>query len=119
MRAHFELLAALLVHVRRAIDRELLDAGRQRNRATHLSAGALGRVHDLPRRCIEDSMVERLEPDADILAVHLSFLSSPLVPAKAGTQGPITNVSVKLGPRLRGGERSFAYSMMLATTPAP
>jgi hypothetical protein len=32
VRAHFELLAALLVDVRRAVDGELLDAGRQRNR---------------------------------------------------------------------------------------
>src|SRR6185312_14215607 len=38
-----------------------------------LSAGALGRVHDLARRRIEDAVIERLEPDPDILAVHFRF----------------------------------------------
>jgi hypothetical protein len=39
-------------------------------------AGALRRVDDLARRRIEDAMIERLEPDADILAVHVqSFVS--------------------------------------------
>src|SRR5882757_4910255 len=32
VRTHLELLAALLVDVRRAVDREFLDPGRQRNR---------------------------------------------------------------------------------------
>src|ERR1700732_404860 len=74
MRAHFELLAALLVDVRRAVDGELLDLGRQRDRPTHLRARALGGRHDLARRGIEDTMVVCLEPDADILAVHRSCL---------------------------------------------
>src|SRR6516225_5752784 len=70
MRAHLELLAALLVDVRRPVDRELLDPGRQRNRAAHLRASALGGRPDLARRRIEDAVIERLEPDPDILAVH-------------------------------------------------
>ena len=73
MSAHLELLAALLVDVRRAVDRKFLDSGRQRNRATDLRTGALGRVHDLARRRIEDAVIERLEPDPDILAVHFRF----------------------------------------------
>src|SRR5262249_37101661 len=68
--AHLELLAALLVDVRRTVDRELLDPGRQRNRAPHLRTGALGGGDDLARRRIEDAVIERLEPDPDILAVH-------------------------------------------------
>ena len=84
MRAHLELLAALLVDVRRAVHRELLDPRRQRDRPTDLRAGALGRVHDLARRRIEDAVIERLEPDPDILAVHflisLSVMAG-LVPA--------------------------------------
>src|SRR5262249_19652014 len=35
VRAHLELLAALLVDVRRAIDREALNSGGQRNRPPH------------------------------------------------------------------------------------
>ena len=73
MRAHFELFAALLVDMGRAVHRELLDARRQRDRSTNLSASALGRVHDLTRRRIEDAVVERLEPDPNILAVHFCF----------------------------------------------
>src|SRR5690606_30452949 len=64
--AHLELLAALLVDVRRAVDRELLDPGRQRNRATDIGAGALCRRHDLPRGSVEYSMIERFKSDADI-----------------------------------------------------
>src|SRR3981189_3429884 len=48
--AHLELLAALLVDVRRTIDGEFLDPGRQRDRTAHLRTGALGRPYDLPRR---------------------------------------------------------------------
>src|SRR5262252_4493435 len=99
VRAHLELLAALLVDVRRAVHRELLDLGRQRNRATDLSAGALGRVDDLAGRRIEDAVIERLEPDPDILAVHVS------APSRRGADGPRP-----VQP---------CYSMMLATTPAP
>src|SRR5471030_3519471 len=73
MGAHLELFAALLIDVRRTVHRELLDTRRQRNRATDLRTRALGRVHDLARRRIEDAVIERLEPDPDILAVHLIF----------------------------------------------
>src|SRR5471032_1641090 len=73
MGAHLELFAALLIDVRRAVHRELLDTRRQRYRATHLRTRALGGVHDLARRRIEDAVIERLEPDPDILAVHFIF----------------------------------------------
>src|SRR5262249_31308004 len=72
VRAHLELLAALLVDVRRTVDGELLDASRQRNGSANLRAGPFRRVHDLTRRRIENTMVERLEPYANILTVHCS-----------------------------------------------
>src|SRR5690348_17583731 len=97
--AHLELFAALLVDMRRPIDREFLDLGRQRNRAAHLSARTLGGRHDLARRRIEDAVIERLEPDPDILAVHLSCLSGLSSSAKA--DDPVT-ASASLHPRLRG-----------------
>src|ERR1700676_1928928 len=75
MGAHLELLAAFLVDMRRPVDRELLDPGRQRGRPAHLRAGALGGRHDLACGRIENPMIERLEPDADILAVHYRCLS--------------------------------------------
>src|SRR6185312_6537486 len=125
VRAHLELFAALLVDVRRAVHRKFLDPGRQRNRTTDLGASALGRVDDLARRRIEDAVIERLQPDPDILAVHLSFLSRLSSSAKADDP-VIGRPSVHpqnrgiLGPPLSaGGDSTLAYSMMLATTPAP
>src|SRR3546814_5084613 len=74
MRTDLELLATLLVDMRRTQNRIALDAGRQRNRTAHLGARALRRIHDLQRRLIKDPMVERLQPDANILTFngHLS-----------------------------------------------
>src|SRR5258707_4225432 len=54
MGAHLELLAAFLVDVRRSVDGELLDLGRQRYRPAHLRAGALGGRHDLACGRIEN-----------------------------------------------------------------
>src|SRR5262245_52143088 len=58
--AHLELIAALLVDVRRTVHGEPLKARRQRNGSANLSAGALRRVDDLSRRGIENSMIECL-----------------------------------------------------------
>src|SRR5882672_132504 len=97
VRAHLELLAALLVDMRRTVDGELLDAGRQRDRSANLGTGTFRRVHDLTGRRIENSMVERLETYANILAVHLVSLS-PSSPAKAGD--PVfRSVAVNSKPR--------------------
>src|SRR5258708_28803016 len=65
-----ELLARLLVDVRRAIDRELLDPGRQLNRPANLRARPLGRADDLAGRRIEHAMIESLQPDSNICVVH-------------------------------------------------
>src|SRR6478752_1870281 len=70
MRAHLELLAALLVDVWGPVDRKLLDASRKRNGAPDACAGALRRRHDLARRSVENAVIERLQANADILAVH-------------------------------------------------
>src|ERR1700674_5886135 len=84
MRAHLELFAALFVDMRRAGHREFLDFRRQRNRTADLRTGALGRVDDLARRRIENAVIERLEPDPDILAVHFSSLGSSPSPRSCG-----------------------------------
>src|SRR5882757_613855 len=73
VRAHLELLAALLVDVRRPVDRKLFDPRRQRNGAADVGTGALGRRHDFPRRGVEHSVIKRLQADADILSVHASL----------------------------------------------
>src|SRR5579871_113357 len=72
VRADFELLARLLVDVRRAVDGELLDERRQRDRPAHRRAGALGRIDDLARRMVQHPVVEGFEPDAYVLSIHLA-----------------------------------------------
>src|SRR5829696_2216760 len=54
--ADLELLPAVLVDERRTQDGELLDPGRQRDRADDVGAGALGRLDDLGRRLVEQSV---------------------------------------------------------------
>src|SRR5208282_2196935 len=101
--ANFELLARLLVDVRRSVHGEFLDPRRQRDRPTDPRAGALGRRDDLLRRSVEHSVIERLEADADVLRVH------------------------DLDPWPRAGEarglarqqRRPSHSVILATTPEP
>ena len=70
MRAHFELLAAFLIDMRGAIYGEFFNLGRQRNWPADLRASTLGGIDDLARRGIENAMIERFQPDADILAVN-------------------------------------------------
>src|SRR5262245_56242260 len=85
MRAHLELLAALLVDMRRAVHRELLDARLQRDRPADLGACTLRRIDDLLGRRIEDAMVEGFEPDSYVLTLHLDgpkMRSAPLLAAR-------------------------------------
>src|SRR6476620_9564344 len=61
--ADLELLPRVLVDERRADDGELLDAGRQRHGTDDIRAGPLGRLDDLRRRLVEQSVVIGLEAD--------------------------------------------------------
>src|SRR6185312_6782925 len=96
MRADFELLARLLVDVRRAQHGELLDPRRQRDWPTHARAGPLRGVDDLACRLIEDAMIVGPKADADVLTVECH--GEIPIPRRAG---------------------AFRYFMILATTPAP
>src|SRR5438876_1030661 len=72
MGADLELLARFLVDMGRAQHRELLDLGRQRDRATHPRAGALGGVDDLAGRLVEHAVVVGPQPNPDVvLVIHL------------------------------------------------
>src|SRR5687768_16804365 len=66
-----ELLARLLVDVRRAVDGELLDARRQGNGPADESTRAARRVGDVARRLVQHSMIESLEANTDILRFHV------------------------------------------------
>src|SRR5450755_2991880 len=84
-----ELLAALLVDVRRAQDGELVDARGQRNGTRHLRACALRGLHDLARRLVEQLVVVGLEPDSNLLGCHRC---SPFVQAKISATTPAPTV---------------------------
>src|SRR4051794_37622757 len=70
VRAHLEVLAAVLVLVGRPDHAVDVLLGRQRDRAGHLGAGARHRVDDLAGRGVDHLVVIGLEPDADLLSRH-------------------------------------------------
>src|SRR5215813_12312095 len=63
VRPDLELLARLLVDVRRAQHRVALDARGQRDRTRDPGAGAARAVGDVGRRLVQGLVVVRLEPD--------------------------------------------------------
>src|SRR5215207_5274738 len=71
VRPHLELLARLLVDVRRAVDGELLDARREGNGSADESTGAARRVGDVASRLVEHSMIESLQANPDVLRFHV------------------------------------------------
>src|SRR5437867_3314510 len=75
VRLELELLSCFLVDVRAAQHRPELPLGGQRNRARNLRTGFLGRANDVGRGLIDQGVVERFEPDAD-LARHGFLVTS-------------------------------------------
>src|SRR5258708_655786 len=81
MRAHLELLARFLVHVRRTQHRPAIDGG-QRNRTGNIGAGALRRFHNLFRGLIENPVVVRLQTNTNFVALsHIYSTISVTAPA--------------------------------------
>src|SRR5690606_10473051 len=70
VRAGLVLVTRILVGMRGDENGVTLDLGRQRDRATHLRAGPLGRLDDLAGRTVDQTMIERLEPNPDLLVRH-------------------------------------------------
>src|SRR4051794_36562011 len=69
--AHLEMLAAVLVLVRRTDDAVDVLLGRQRYRADDPGAGARHGLDDLARAGVDGLVVVGLEPDADLLSRHV------------------------------------------------
>jgi hypothetical protein len=70
VRALLEGLLRFLVRMRGALDGEALDAGRERDRAGHTSAGAFDGVRDIAGRLVNDPVVKSLQSNADALSSH-------------------------------------------------
>src|SRR5690348_5811555 len=85
--ADLELLARLLVHVRRAVHREPLDVSGERNRTGDPPARPAHGVDDLADRLVEQPVIVRLQTDAD-LVVHAPRYSKILVTTPAPTVRP-------------------------------
>ena len=65
------LVARILVGMRGDEDGVTLDLGRQGDGAAHLRAGPLRRFDALAGRAINQAMIERLEPNPDLLVRHV------------------------------------------------
>src|SRR6185369_16961873 len=98
VRPHLELLARLLVDVRRAVDGELLDTRREGNGAADESTRTARRVGDVASSLIEHSMIESLQANPDVLRFH--FPTDAKEPASQSRNiGPPTNLKLKTKPR--------------------
>src|ERR1019366_854786 len=76
VRAHFELLARLLVHMRRTKNRPPVDRGGQWNRPGHIRTGALGGLDNLARGLVENSVIVRLQTDANFFSGRHKLLDN-------------------------------------------
>ena len=83
--------------MRRAVDGELFDAGRQGNGSPHGRAGTLGRIDDLACGMVQHAVIEGLEPDADVLTIHIALF----VPYRRRTVRVISTIS-KTNPNSQG-----------------
>src|SRR5690554_5667638 len=70
VRTNFILVARVFVDVRGNQNRVLFLLRRQRDRATHLSAGPLSGIDDLLRGLFDQAIIKRLEPYSNLLALH-------------------------------------------------
>ena len=95
VRADLELLAALLIHVRRAVYREDGFLRRQRNRPGNDAARGLHRPDDLFRALVDQVMIVRFQFDSNLL--HYNERSAHRLRMRA----------------------SYNYFVILSTTPAP
>src|SRR5689334_6478109 len=94
VRADLELLARLLVGMRRPQHAVLVDLGGQRDRARDLGARALGGLDDLAGRLVEQLVIVGLEPDANAWGRHgLSLYSMILVTTPAPTVLPPSRIA--------------------------
>src|SRR6266487_6807164 len=75
--AHLEVLARVLVDMRRPDQAVAADLGRERHGTVDLGLGAHHRLDDLLRRLVDDLVVVGLEPDPDLLTSCVRHASRP------------------------------------------
>src|SRR5215475_12747196 len=113
VRPHLEVLAAVLVLVRRPDDAVDVLLRRQRHGSDDPRAGAGHRVDDLPRGRVDRLMVVGLEPDADLLSRHGVLLGVCALPGCTERSRPQWARSTP------AHWRTARYLRILMTRPAP
>src|SRR5262249_14372473 len=107
VRTHLEVLARVLVLVRRSDHAVAVDLGRQRYRARDLRPGTRHRLDYLPRRRVDDLVVICLEPDADLLSRHGGFCSfSVAIPPALRQRTDLLSTGPARAATLHGPDRS-------------
>src|SRR5215469_1027269 len=112
VRAHLEMFTRLLVVVRRTLNAEPIDLGRQRNGSTHKGASTLRGIHDALGGLIEHFVIERLQTNTNFLLRHLFFSLELSFQGSGSGVGPKGSLS-RLPPAC------LCYSLTAVTTPAP
>src|ERR1700710_809916 len=98
--AYLEVLAAVLVLVRRPDDHVDVLLRRQRHRAGDLRARSGDRVNDLARRGVDHLVVVGLEPDADLLSRHSSQFVLTLSPTSTAVTSGARRATPVAPPRI-------------------
>src|ERR1700733_703931 len=127
MCADLKLLPRLLVHVRRTQHAVFVLHGGQRNRPGNLRARALGRVHNLARRLIQNAIVVSLQPYANsFFSNHsVTLLTPPAIrEERSGGRMQAVFVFAYVGTAALGCPRSKAppvmpYCTISEIVPAP
>src|ERR671916_288657 len=110
VRAHLEVLARVLVLVRRADDAVHVLLSRQRHRADHTRSGLGDRLHDASRRGVDGLVVVGLQPDADLLSRHRCLLLLPIgCESSSGSADPWAWGPATGGGRLAAAARLGCY----------
>src|SRR5439155_13402684 len=117
VRAHLEVLARVLVLVRRTDHAIAVDLSGQRHRARDLCPGTRHRLDDLPSRGVDDLVVIGLEPDADLLSRHGGYCSFSQAAAWLGAVGAPKRPTDPRGRACRGRGPGCATSRWLGLDP--
>src|SRR5436190_20263288 len=111
--ADLELLARLLVDVRRAVHGEALDVGGERDRPGDPPARPAHGLDDLAHRLVEQPVVVRLQTDADLVVQGLSYLKI-LVTTPAPTVRPPSRIAKRRPSSIAMGVMSSTFTCTLS-----
>src|ERR1700685_2923414 len=111
VRAYLKLLPRLLIHVRRTQHAVLVLHGGQGNRPGNLRARALGRIHNLARRLIQNAIVVSLQPYANSFFSNHSFTLSASRPSgkKYLAAGSKPRIGFSFEPRASSKRERFCF----------